>query len=51
MYLLTLGGRKTFNGYGEMVWALCDALVQEEKDQGTLLYVEFCEILKQIIHL
>ena len=33
----TLGGRKTFNGYGKMVRALCDALVQEEKDQGTLL--------------
>jgi len=29
---LCSGGRKTFNGYGEMVRALCDALVQKEKD-------------------
>ena len=32
--MLTPGGGKTFDGYGEVVWALCDALVQEEKDQG-----------------
>ena len=34
--MLTSGGGKTFDGYGEVVWAVCDALVQEEKDQGGL---------------
>ena len=34
--MLTSGGGKTFDGYGEVVWAVCDALVQEEKYQGGL---------------
>ena len=34
--MLTSGGGKTFDGYGEVVRAVCDALVQEEKDQGGL---------------
>ena len=34
--MLTPGGGKTFDGYGEVVRAVCDALVQEEKDQGGL---------------
>ena len=34
--MLTSGGGKTFDWHGEVVWAVCDALVQEEKDQGGL---------------
>ena len=33
-YAFFSGGRKTFNWNGKMVWPLCYALVQEEKNQG-----------------